>query len=220
MSASMGDIAESKVKTKFQEYGMKEVFVPTSHNSRIDMIVQDLNNDLHRIQVKSSGAKTDNNSTIYHIEQNGLYDDTQIDYFVLYNFNTGTTCMISVNDPVVKGKTRVYLSQEDPSIKRIKNVNYEKDYLMESVLEKDFGLRKLEYSDLRPVSLGEDLKKDRRKANSDRNKPNKEMLFNWLEQHKTLNDIASTCDVVIDSVKKWIKEYGLDSEEWIKDLIS
>ena len=207
--SSIGSIAEIKVASKFIEYGMT-VFFPFNDNSRIDMIAEHDGN-VYRIQVKSSSMCTEENSMMYRLEHNGLYDDTQIDYFVFYNNITGSICMIHVNDAVVKGKMSISLRTDTPKTNQVRKVNYEKDYLIDDVIVRDFRLRKLTAEDSKTTCI----KKAERSVHSKAvvKKPEKEVLYNELKIAKTVQEVSDKYNVTTYTLRKWCKDYGFAPED-------
>ena len=207
--ASIGSIAEIKVATKFVEYGMT-VFFPFNDNSRIDMIAE-YEGKVYRIQIKSSSSATENNSIIYDLEHNGLYDNTQIDYFVLYNNITESICMVDVNDSIVKGKTSVSFRTEVSKNNLVRKVNYEQDYLIDDVLMNKLGLRKITYKDSKLAGLKRRTGRDLSKAKII--KPSKEELKKELENAKNLKATADKYNIAVTTLREWCKSYNFSPED-------
>lgn len=209
--ASIGSIAEIKVAAKFVEYGMT-VFFPFNDNSRIDMIAE-YNGKVYRIQIKSSSYLTENNSISYSLEHNGLYDDTQIDYFVFYNNITGSMCMVDINDPIVQGKTSISFRTSVSKNNLVRKVNYEQDYVIDDVIKTKFGLRKLTYKDSKIAGMKNPLKNKCRHSKAKLIKPTKEELKNNFKDAKNIKDVADKYNITVSTLRSWCKGYNFSPEE-------
>ena len=115
-----------------------QVSIPYGNCARYDFIA-DKNNELIRVQVKSSSWTDDEHKAFMfyarsaHINSKGVkqqtYDETQIDYFA--TFFEGKCYVI----PVAECSTQKTLRFEPPKTGQLKGINFATDYEIDKVLK-------------------------------------------------------------------------------------
>lgn len=135
-SKDKGDITESKALYEFIKRGIS-VYRPFGDNTRCDMII-DVNNNLYRIQCKTSNEEHNGSITCYtrssknHTTNKRL--DTyvgEVDYFVFYNQLRDKLAMVPMD--VIGTKTSISLRLEPPKNNQ-ENVRYFDDYSIDNIL--------------------------------------------------------------------------------------
>lgn len=138
---SIGNIGEAKVITWFVEHNIP-VYLPFGDNERADLIAE-FNNKLNKIQVKTSNSIKNNTinfdlfSRIHSItikgntHKNCYYNDTEIDYYTLYNMYADEIYFIKNSE--IDSKS-IRLRFESPKNNQSINIKYTKDYLIDNIL--------------------------------------------------------------------------------------
>lgn len=119
-----GKIQGQIIEAKFQYEALKKGFIvskPFGDSSKYDFII-DMNNKLHKIQIKSTANKAKNRTT-YWISSSSynhkLYDKTMIDFIIGYIIPTNDWYII----PITKIKTKGFRinPDKDKKYKQFKN---------------------------------------------------------------------------------------------------
>jgi len=211
---TVGTIGEAKALFKFAEYGING-YVPFNENTRIDLII-DPNGKLQRLQIKTS-TMYEQGAVCFGLEHNGLYDDTQIDYFVLYDLVEDKLLMVHVNDKVVKGKTSVRFRYTPPKNNIVAKVQYAKDYDIDLVIKRDFGLDKLSIPYIKSIHLKneEQSKLDNKSKLHVSKSPTKEELIKLFNEYGTVTNVSSILGVCRSTVVRWCKKVGINHRDYI-----
>ncbi|HEY7414068.1 MAG TPA: group I intron-associated PD-(D/E)XK endonuclease [Ktedonobacteraceae bacterium] len=126
----LGSISESAITTRFLEldYG---IFLPYGRNERTDLLIEDPEGQLRRIQCKTGWVES---GAVYFDTANHNVTGTkrawrhyrgQCDYFAVYCSDLKQAYLIPVDDV---GKTRAHLRIEPPKNNQEKNIRWAKDY--------------------------------------------------------------------------------------------
>ena len=138
---SIGNIGEAKVLAWFVTHNIP-TYLPFGDNERADLVAE-FNNKLNKIQVKTSNSIKNNTinfdlfSRVHSItikgntHKNLYYDDTEIDYYALYNMITDEIYFIKSSEINTKS---IRLRLLSPKNNQYKNVKYAKDYLIDNIL--------------------------------------------------------------------------------------
>lgn len=135
----IGNIGEVKVLAKFVELGCP-VYLPFGDNEKADLIAE-FSGRLNKIQIKATNTTQDgyyvidfrnckNHKTSPDPRQ--LYTENEIDYFATYCIERDTVCLFKINE---MPNATVRLRFETPKNNQTTGVRWEKDYLIEKVLE-------------------------------------------------------------------------------------
>lgn len=211
---TIGTIGEAKALFKFAEYGING-YVPFNENTRIDLII-DPNGKLQRIQIKTS-TMYDQGAVCFGLDHNGLYDDTQIDYFVLYDLVEDKLLMVHVNDKVVKGKTSVSFRYTPPKNNIVSKVQYVKDYDIDLVIKRDFGLDKLSIPFIKSIHLKkEEESKTQKESHIPVSKsPGKDNLIKLLKEYGTVTNVGKILGVSRSTIVRWCKKAGINHRDYV-----
>ena len=210
---TVGTIGEAKALFKFAEYGINS-YVPFNENTRSDLII-DPNGKLQRIQVKTSTCY-ENGCVCFGLEHNGLYDDTQIEYFVLYDLAADKLYMIHVNDCVVKGKANIRLRYMAPKNHMKTGIKYAKDYDIDDVIHRDFGLDKLSVEYIKSIHLKKE--EENKPENACRlqisKSPGKDKLIELLNEYGTVTNVGKVVGVSRSTIVRWCKKVDIDHRDY------
>ena len=135
---SIGDFGEAKVLAKFLELGY-DVYLPFGENTRVDMII-DIDGELYKIQVKTcskvhNGCSKFNLLTgCYRSGYDGAYlhkyDNTQIDYFALYNIELDEIYFVHINEA---NSSSIWIRNHESKTK-LQKIRNSEDYLIDNIL--------------------------------------------------------------------------------------
>ena len=200
---TVGTIGEAKALFKFSEYGINS-YVPFNENTRIDLII-DPNNILQRIQIKTSTVYK-NGCITFGLEHNGLYDDTQIDYYVLYDLIVDKLYMIHVNDFLVKGKSTVTLRYDPPKNHIKTGINYAEDYDIDIVINRDFKLAKMSIDYIKSIHLKKEKDVNILPTTQLSANPGKDELIKLFNEYGTVTNVSKILGVSRNTVSKWCKK--------------
>lgn len=135
----IGNIGEVKALAKFVELGIP-VYLPFGDNEKADLVA-DFNGKLNRIQIKTS-LKAEDGKMLFSIvsstvhRKNGvkhIYDNSEIDYFVLYNIERDALFLISINEPDLP-KENITIRYTEPKSRNQHHLFMENEYLLETVI--------------------------------------------------------------------------------------
>jgi hypothetical protein len=138
---NLGDLGELKVITKLTELGV-EVYTPFSKTSKADLIGM-YNNHLYKIQVKTSEKSKDEkivfslSSSIPKANKKYIkykYSPEEIDLFLLYNYEKDCIYILPCESP----KDTFIIQYDGRKCRQTKNINYEKDFLIDNNFHKYF----------------------------------------------------------------------------------
>lgn len=138
-SKRIGNIGEAKVLAKFVELGIP-VYLPFGDNEKADLIAE-FNNKLNKIQIKTS-IKAENGTMVFDLTsstqhrkkgQKHLYNDNEIDYFACYNIQRDKIFLMNIKDITT---SIVIVRYEYPKNNQISKCHFEKDFLIDNVLNK------------------------------------------------------------------------------------
>lgn len=137
-----GNIGEAVAISSFVRRGIP-VYLPFGENERADLIAE-FCGKLNRIQVKTS-VKSYDGTVVFDLtsstmhRKNGCkhkYSSEEVDYFFCYNIDRDKAYLIKVSDkPISSFRIRYEETKNNQS----QNINYEKDYLFDSVIDKLIG---------------------------------------------------------------------------------
>ena len=86
-----GNVGELIVATQIVTHGL-QVFFPFGDNSKSDLIVEDHNHKLHKVQVKVCGRELEHVNHVYFIKNSGKnsfrYDSNMFDWFAIVDLQT------------------------------------------------------------------------------------------------------------------------------------
>jgi hypothetical protein len=127
---SVGERSEAMILARLSELGYF-VYLPFGENHRSDMIVEDDDGNLHRIQCKT--GRIWNGCVVFNACSNNSYHHNggrrdyrgQIDYFAVYVPDTRKIYMMHVDHA---SKTECKLRLEPPKNNQEKHVRWAKDY--------------------------------------------------------------------------------------------
>lgn len=132
----LGNIGESAVLAKFVRLKVP-VYIPYGDNERADLIAE-FNGKLNKIQVKTSEFSK-NNRIMFSLlsctrSRKHMYDESEIDYFALYNLQEDILLLIPIEE--VKGKTSISfnISEKILNKNQYKLFNW-KDFLFENIIK-------------------------------------------------------------------------------------
>ena len=135
----IGNIGEVKTLAKFVELGIP-VYLPFGDNEKADLVA-DFNGKLNRIQIKTS-LKAEDGKMIFSLvsstvhRKNGvkhIYDNNEIDYFVLYNIERDVLLLLSINEPDLP-KENITIRYTEPKSRNQYRSFMENEYLLETVI--------------------------------------------------------------------------------------
>lgn len=115
-----GSIGEALVVAQALEYQCA-VFTDFGDNSKIDLIIEDTSNTLHRVQVKCVGRekKTPNVSLLYLYKSgpnyNFAYEANMFDWFALVDYVTKKIAWISFEEASTLGNSQLSFRHDDSS---------------------------------------------------------------------------------------------------------
>ena len=133
---AIGEISEAYIIARLIEIGY-EVLIPYGDNLRYDLVIEDANGKLWRVQCKT-GWMGHNNSYIEFATASSYYHTRagrtnysqrdyqgQIDYFAVYCATTGKIYFVPIENV---GKTRAMLRLQPTKNNQEKGVRWAKDY--------------------------------------------------------------------------------------------
>lgn len=133
----IGDTSESKVLARLIELGY-EVWTPFGENTRADLIAEEPNGTLHKIQVKTGRTKQNGRVIEAHLESSyrdasgtsrRKYSEDEIDAFAIYCSEVDCCYWIDFEDAPSRGiKLRIEAKQEQ------KNIRWAEDYEFQNIL--------------------------------------------------------------------------------------
>ena len=135
----IGNIGEVKTLAKFVELGIP-VYLPFGDNEKADLVAE-FNGKLNRIQIKTS-LKAEDGKMIFSLvsstvhRKNGvkhIYDNSEIDYFALYNIERDVLFLISINEPDLP-KENITIRYTEPKSRNQHRLFMENEYLLETVI--------------------------------------------------------------------------------------
>lgn len=150
-SKNIGDLGEYVAITFLLSYGVN-VYKSVGDNSPSDFII-DINNELLKIQVKTSNVKSDKNKTgnviifpmcssqVHRGKDKKRYSVKEVDYFIFYS-PLHNKLLIYKNN----GKEYSVVIRFNENTRQKKNVKFAKDFLLSDFLEKN-GYNKLYWSE-------------------------------------------------------------------------
>ena len=132
----IGNIGEIYTLAKLVELSIP-IFIPFGDNERCDYVI-DLNDDLKRIQVKTSTTNDTDKvvfdlcSYTYHRNNGTMHKYTikEVDYFICYDIVTKQVYMIKNKGNM----TSITLRYTKPKNNQIKNINLVEDYMIEKII--------------------------------------------------------------------------------------
>ena len=137
-SKRYGNIGEAVAISSFVRRGIP-VYLPFGDNERSDLIAE-FGGKLNRVQVKTSIKSCDGtvvfdltSSTMHR--NNGCkhkYTCDEVDYFFCYNIDRDKSYFIKVTDKPISSFRIRY---EETKNHQSSNINYEKDYLFDTVID-------------------------------------------------------------------------------------
>ena len=131
----IGNIGEILTQSKFVQRGIP-IYIPFGENEKADLIAE-FNGKLNKIQIKTS-ERLINNKIIWRLSSRTVnkchkYTSDEVDYFALYNLETGIHLLIPFKD--LDGRASLYITiPYKPSKNQYKDFNWE-DYTFEKVLD-------------------------------------------------------------------------------------
>lgn len=135
-----GILGEGQAIAKFVEYGIP-ISLPFGDNASYDLIA-DFNGKLNKIQVKTSTQVTDGR-TIFELVKKRInsgesirkrYTASEVDYYVLYSLPRKTMYLVPFEK--TNGAGQFSIRFIPPKNSQTHGINMEKDYLIDTVLEK------------------------------------------------------------------------------------
>lgn len=126
---TQGDMGEALVIAQVLEHGCA-AFTDFGDNSKIDIIVEDQQGNLHKVQVKCYNREADApNATKVYAYKSGpnyqfSYHETSIEYFAVVDMATKKIAWVSVES--MNGATQLRLAHGE---RRLKTQNMFDDYL-------------------------------------------------------------------------------------------
>lgn len=134
----VGDTSEAKVLTRLIDLGY-EVFTPFGENTRVDLIAEEPDGTLHKIQVKTGRTKQEGRvicadlKSSYRDASGGThrqYTENEIDSFVIYCPDVDKCYWIDFKDaPSCAINLRIESKQDQ------KNIRWAEDYELKNVLQ-------------------------------------------------------------------------------------
>ncbi len=129
---TVGEISESAIITRFLQLGYV-VLTPYGGNQRYDLVVEDGEGQLWRIQCKSAWFAEENtvlrfstaNHTVTGQNRQPRHYRGQCDYFAVYCDKLSKVYLISVDEV---GTTNACLRLREPKTNHVKNIRWAKDY--------------------------------------------------------------------------------------------
>lgn len=135
-----GNIGEAVAVSLFVKHGIP-VYLPFGDNEKADLIAE-FGGKLNKIQVKTA-INSSNGAVVFDLTSSTLhrtggskhkYTKSEIDYFFCYNIDRDMAYLIEVpEEPISSIRIRFEPTKNSQS----NNVNYENEYLFDSVLEKN-----------------------------------------------------------------------------------
>lgn len=141
---------------------------------------------------------------VFNLDHHGDYS-SDVDYFVLYNLLDDELYVISVDEVGTKQsitiRTKNLDSVVDPKCKLSIN------YMLETKLEKEFNLKKIEKDDV--LNIRSSTKEAKEKLHEQTKRPDRETLINDIAELKDSYVIAKKYGVKKSSVDSWKRRYKL-----------
>jgi hypothetical protein len=134
----VGDTSEAKVLTRLIDLGY-EVFTPFGENTRVDLIAEEPDGTLHKIQVKTGRTKQDGRVIDSHLEstyrdsdgaKRKKYTSDEIDVFVIYCQEVDKCYWVEFEEAPSRGIHLRLEAKQDQE-----NIRWAEDYELKNVLQ-------------------------------------------------------------------------------------